>query len=72
MRLKRDNIVYSPYKSFYVAIPPLEVQQEIVHLLDNFEAICTDLTAGLSTEITTRQKQYEYYRDKLLSFKAKE
>lgn len=56
----------------YVAIPPLDVQQEIVHLLDNFEAICTNLNTGLSTEITTRQKQYEYYRDKLLSFKAKE
>ena len=56
----------------FVAIPPLEVQQEIVHLLDNFEAICTDLNTSLSTEITTRQKQYEYYRDKLLSFREKE
>ncbi|HOK33843.1 MAG TPA: restriction endonuclease subunit S [Fervidobacterium sp.] len=48
-----------------VPLPPLPVQQEIVRILDNF----TELIAQLETELEARQKQYEYYRDKLLSFK---
>ncbi len=48
-----------------IPLPPLPVQQEIVRILDNF----TELTAELTAEIEARQKQYEYYRDKLLSFK---
>ena len=44
-------------------------EQRIVKVLDNFDAICTDLNIGLPAEIEARQKQYEYYRDKLLSFK---
>ena len=43
----------------------------IVNVLDNFDAICTDLSSGLPAEIEARQKQYEYYRDKLLSFEEK-
>lgn len=56
-------------KEFRISLPPLETQERIVHVLDNFEAICTDLNIGLPAEIEARQKQYEYYRDKLLSFK---
>ena len=52
-----------------VSIPPLDVQNRIVNVLDNFEKICSDLNIGLPAEIEARQKQYEYYRDKLLSFK---
>lgn len=52
-----------------VPIPPLSVQQRIVNVLDNFDAICTDLNIGLPAEIEARQRQYEYYRDKLLTFK---
>ena len=52
-----------------VPVPPLAVQEEIVRILDNFDAICTDLETGLPAEIEARQKQYEYYRDKLLAFK---
>nr|WP_242957104.1 restriction endonuclease subunit S [Flavonifractor sp. An82] len=37
-------------------------------MLDRFDALCNDLTSGLPAEIAARQKQYEYYRDKLLSF----
>ncbi len=48
-----------------VPLPPLPVQQEIVRILDNF----TELTTELEAELEARQKQYEYYRDKLLSFK---
>jgi restriction endonuclease, S subunit len=56
---------------FQVAIPSLDVQSRIVNVLDNFDAICTDLSSGLPAEIEARQKQYEYYRDKLLSFEEK-
>ena len=51
-----------------IPVPPLPIQQEIVRILDHFEMICNDLTAGLPAEIEARQKQYEYYRDKLLTF----
>lgn len=54
-----------------VPIPSLEVQDRIIYVLDNFDAICTDLSSGLPAEIEARQKQYEYYRDKLLSFEEK-
>ena len=54
--------------AFPVPIPSMEIQQRIVQVLDNFEAICSDLNIGLPAEIEARQKQYEYYRDKLLSF----
>lgn len=52
-----------------VPVPPLDVQSRIVNVLDNFEKICSDLNIGLPAEIEARQKQYEYYRDKLLTFK---
>lgn len=52
-----------------IPVPPLDVQQRIVNVLDNFDAICSDLNIGLPAEISARQKQYEYYRDLLLSFK---
>lgn len=49
-------------------IPPLPVQNRIAEVLDNFEKICKDLKIGLPSEIQLRQKQYEYYRNLLLSF----
>ena len=52
------------YSKFKIPVPPLEVQREIVQVLDSF----TMLTAELTAEITARKKQYEYYRDQLLSF----
>lgn len=55
-------------KRIYIPIPPLEVQEEIVNILDKFERMCNNLTEGLPSEIAARKKQYEYYRDKLLSF----
>ncbi len=68
------NINYEPvdhsrqwigkYSEFLIPLPPLPVQEEIVRILDNF----TELTA----ELTARKKQYEYYRDKLLTFKKKQ
>ncbi len=53
-----------------IPIPPLEIQQEIVKILDQFSILTTDLLAGIPAEIEARKKQYEYYREKLLSFKA--
>jgi type I restriction enzyme S subunit len=44
------------------------VQAEIVRILDQFDALCTDLRAGLPAEIAARQQQYAYYRDTLLTF----
>ncbi len=52
-----------------IPIPPLEIQQEIVKILDQFLALTTDLLAGIPAEIKARKKQYEYYREKLLTFK---
>ena len=54
--------------AFPVPVPTLDVQNRIVNVLDNFEKICSDLNIGLPAEIEARQKQYEYYRDKLLTF----
>lgn len=51
-----------------IPVPPIEEQQRIVDILDRFDALCNDISAGLPAEIEARQKQYEYYRDKLLTF----
>ncbi len=45
------------------------MQENVVSILDRFDALCNDLTSGLPAEIEARQRQYEYYRDKLLTFK---
>ena len=52
-------------------IPSIQEQKRIVELIDHFDTICNDISKGLPAEIEVRQKQYEYYRDKLLSFKEK-
>ncbi|BAW46869.1 type I restriction-modification system specificity subunit [Helicobacter pylori] len=52
-----------------IPIPPLEIQQEIVKILDQFSILTIDLLAGIPAEIEARKKQYEYYREKLLTFK---
>ena len=54
-----------------IPVPPLEEQERIVNILDKFDALCNDITRGLPAEIELRKKQYEYYRDKLLTFKEK-
>ena len=55
-------------KAIELPLPSLDVQQKLVDVLDNFEVICNDLSIGLPAEIEARQKQYEYYRDLLLTF----
>ena len=51
-----------------IPLPDLDVQNRLVNVLDNFDSICTDLNIGLPAEIEARQRQYEYYRDLLLTF----
>lgn len=63
-----QNLNINIVKDVNIPIPPLEVQAEIVGILDKFESMCNSLTEGLPAEIEARKKQYEYYRDKLLSF----
>lgn len=53
-------------------VPLLAEQQRIVDILDRFDKLCNDISQGLPAEIEMRRKQYEYYRDKLLTFKEKE
>lgn len=57
--------------NFPVPLISLPEQHRIVAILDRFDALCNDLNSGLPAEITARQKQYEYYRDKLLTFPQK-
>lgn len=59
------------FKDLEFPIPPLAEQQRIVDILDRFEALTSDLQSGLPAEIAARQQQYEYYRNKLLTFKRK-
>lgn len=60
------------FGNFKFPIPPLPVQEEIVRILDQFDTLVNDIKQGLPAEISARRKQYEYYRDKLLTFKEKQ
>nr|WP_205395487.1 restriction endonuclease subunit S [Streptococcus lutetiensis] len=66
----QSNINAKIIKDFKIPIPSLEIQSRIVKVLDNFDTVCNDLNIGLPKEIELRQKQYEYFRDKLLTFAA--
>jgi type I restriction enzyme S subunit len=65
-KLNQDNLNKIP-----VPVPEYKKQARIVEILDKFDTLTTDITKGLPAEIAARQKQYEYYRDKLLMFKEK-
>ena len=64
-KLNQQNL-----NNILIPIPPLSEQQRIVSILDRFEALTTDLQSGLPAEIEARRQQYEYYRNKLLTFEA--
>jgi type I restriction enzyme S subunit len=65
----RYNVSKKLFAKILVPIPPLEVQERIVSILDRFETLVNDLTQGLPAEIEARKQQYEYYRNQLLTFK---
>lgn len=72
VKLTNDNfgmVNLTFIKELKIPLPPLEEQERIVSILDRFDSLCNDLTSNLSAEIEARKKQYEYYRDKLLTFK---
>lgn len=54
---------------YRIPIPPLKEQERIVTILDKFDALVNDLSSGLPAEILARRQQYEYYRNRLLTFK---
>ena len=58
-------------EKYVIPIPPLELQEKIVAILDRFETLVNDLTQGLPAEIAAVKEQYEYYRNRLLSFKCR-
>lgn len=63
------NVTMEKIRKFEIPIPPLETQEKIVSILDKFDKLINDISEGLPAEIEARQKQYEYYRNKLLNFK---
>jgi type I restriction enzyme S subunit len=68
----KSKVVHSSIpalREIVIPIPSLEEQERIVSILDRFDALTTDIKNGLPAEIAVRQKQYEYYQDKLLTFK---
>ena len=61
----------SDLQTVKIPLPPIQEQEKIVSFLNKFDELCNDETTGLPAEIEARHKQYEYYRDKLLTFKRK-
>lgn len=66
----RPSLTQAILDKIKIPVPSLEIQSRIVQVLDNFDMVCNDLNIGLPKEIELRQKQYEYFREKLLTFVA--
>lgn len=64
-----SSIPMAELKKIRIPIPPLAEQERIVAILDKFDALVNDISSGLPAELEMRRKQYEYYRDRLLTFK---
>ena len=65
----QSNLNAQKVKNYPIPVPPLEKQREIVSILDKFDALVNDLNISLPAELNARRKQYEHYRDRLLTFK---
>lgn len=63
------SISNSALMGYEIPVPPIAQQQKIVSILDRFDTLTNDLTSGLPAEMEKRRQQYEYYRDRLLTFK---
>ena len=68
--MQMPQISSNDTEKFKIPVPSLKIQSRIVQVLDNFDTVCHDLNIGLPKEIELRQKQYEYFREKLLTFVA--
>ncbi len=68
----RFNVSKKRFGEVVIPIPPIAEQQHIAAILDKFETLVNDISEGLPAEIAARRQQYEYYRDKLLTFKRKD
>ncbi|HEM6326122.1 TPA: restriction endonuclease subunit S [Streptococcus suis] len=68
--MQMPQISSNDTEKYKIPLPTKTVQSRIVQVLDNFDAVCNDLNIGLPKEIELRQKQYEYFREKLLTFTA--
>lgn len=68
--MQMPQISSNDTEKFKIPVPSLEIQSRIVQVLDKFDKVCNDLNIGLPKEIELRQKQYEYFREKLLTFVA--
>lgn len=66
--VKVIDITQKALEDFCIPIPSMEEQERIVSILNKFEALVSDLAQGLPAEIAAVQEQYEYYRNRLLSF----
>ena len=64
----QKTIGLSSLAEMTLPVPDFDKQQRLINILDQFNTICTNLNVGLPAEIEARKKQYEYYRDKLLTF----
>lgn len=67
-----ESVDMAKFKKLMIPIPPMAEQRRIVAILDKFEVLVNDISEGLPAEIAARRRQYEYYRDQLLTFKHKE
>ena len=65
----RASLTGTAIGEYQLAVPSMEIQKRLVYVLEHFETICNNLNIGILAEIEARQKQYEFYRDKLLNFK---
>jgi type I restriction enzyme S subunit len=71
-RTKVNTLLINGFSKISIPVPPLEEQARIVAILDKFDTLTTSIREGLPHEIALRQKQYEYYRDLLLTFPKSE
>ncbi|MCA6079382.1 MAG: restriction endonuclease subunit S [Endomicrobium sp.] len=63
------SVNMAKFKKYKIPIPPMSEQKRIAGVLDRFDSLVNDISVGLPAELSARRKQYEYYRNKLLTFK---